>query len=617
MGAVEVVLVETTERKRAEEALRESEARFRILADAMPQIVCVLGVDGTAEYVNPEWTAFSGLDLAATQRAGWERVLHPDDHASALACRRRALKTLAAQDAEARYRGANGTFRWYLCRLAPIVEGGRVVRFVGAAMSIDDRKRAEAEVRSLAQFPTENPNPVLRASTDGRVLYANGPAEMMLDRMGWREGDPLPESLLQGVRRVPVVGTITQHEVTTPEGRVWSFTLSASAGEGHVNLFAYDVTKQRQAEQALRDADRRKDEFLGMLSHELRNPLAPIRNSLYILGRTEPNGEQACRAREVAGRQVAHITRLVDDLLDVTRIARGKIEVRRADFDLAALAMRTAEDYRAMMSDRMLTLDVDVPAAPVIVNGDETRLAQVLGNLLSNAAKFTPTGGRVSLTVEAEADRAVVHVRDSGPGISPEMLTSLFEPFTQAKQTLARTEGGLGLGLSLVKGLVQVHGGEVTVVSRQGSGADFVVRLPLASAPAPSARQVGSGITAQPMGAHRRRVLVVDDNRDAAESLGELVRMLGHDVDLAFDGPSALAQARQLRPDLVLCDIGLPGMDGYEVARALRAAYDGSVRLVALSGYAQPEDVARALDAGFDKHVAKPPDPAKLERLVA
>jgi PAS domain S-box-containing protein len=517
-GETMAFVIDLTDRKRAEEELRESEQRFRMLAEAMPQIVCVLDSDGTAEYVNPGWTSYSGLDFEETKRAGWAGVLHPDDLAAARACRRRMLDSRAPQDVELRYRAADGSYRWFLSRLAPVVEGGRIVRLVGTALDIEDRKRAEEALR--------------------------------------------------------------------------------------------------RANQTLRDADRRKDEFLGMLSHELRNPLAPIRNSLYILGRLDATGVQARRAKDVANRQVAHLTSLVDDLLDVTRIARGKIELRRAELDVAVLARRAAEDHRALMQERHLELALEVPDRPVIVHGDGTRLSQVLGNLLHNAAKFTPAGGRVTLAVAAEEGRAVIHVRDTGSGIAPEALGSIFEPFTQAEQTLARSEGGLGLGLALVKGLVTLHGGEVSVSSAGiGRGADFVVTLPLAS-PA-RARRIERVVRGAPLRA-RRRVLVIDDNRDAADSLAELVSMLGHRADVAYDGFAGLARAAEAPPDVVLCDIGLPGMDGYECARQLRAlAPSRHLRLVAVSGYAQPEDVARAMEAGFDAHVAKPADPERIAGLLS
>jgi PAS domain S-box-containing protein len=375
-----------------------------------------------------------------------------------------------------------------------------------------------------------------------------------------------------------------------------------------------DITERKHAEDALRQADRRKDEFLGMLSHELRNPLAPIRNALYLLDRADPSGDGARRAREVLGRQVGHLTRLVDDLLDVTRIGRGKIELRRADVDLAALVLRTADDHRALMEARGLALEVDAGAEAVVVSGDEVRLAQVLGNLLSNARKFTPAGGRVTIALRRDGERAVLRVRDTGPGVSPELLPSLFAPFAQGKQTLARSEGGLGLGLALVKGLVELHRGEVEVAGGDaGRGAEFAIRLPLAERarqPAAAARRAGR---AAPV---RRRVLVVDDNRDGAETLAELVAAMGHDAEVAFDGPTALAKARARPPEVVLCDLGLPGMDGYAVAKALRSAGLPGLKLVAVSGYAQPEDVRLAVEAGFDVHVAKPPPSEEIARLL-
>jgi signal transduction histidine kinase len=384
-----------------------------------------------------------------------------------------------------------------------------------------------------------------------------------------------------------------------------------------VAILFNDITARYDAEEALREASRRKDEFLSMLSHELRNPLAPIRNSLYLLERSDLDEVAARRAREVAGRQVAHLTRLVDDLLDITRIARGKIELRRADLDLAALARRTCDDHRGLMQEDALALDVQTPEEPVWVHGDETRLVQVLGNLLHNAAKFTPAGGRVLVSVTSADGWAVLHVRDTGTGIEPALLETVFEPFTQAEQALARSQGGLGLGLALVKGMVEAHGGTVNVTSAgPGHGADFLIDLPLARAASkPSAPPEPEKEQAM----RRRRVLVVDDNQDSAETLAELVALFGHDPEVAHDGPTALAKARANRPDVVLCDIGLPGISGYEVARQLRAGgADRSVlKLIAVSGYVQPEDLARAAEAGFDAHLAKPLDPDELETLLA
>jgi signal transduction histidine kinase len=362
----------------------------------------------------------------------------------------------------------------------------------------------------------------------------------------------------------------------------------------------------------LEEADRRKDEFLGMLSHELRNPLAPVRNAVELLRRAGPDAAQACRATEVISRQVDHLTRLVDELLDVTRIARGKIELRRERVDLAGVVARVCDDYRPLLVQQGLALTVDAPG-PAWVDADPTRLAQVVGNLLHNSAKFTDPGGRVAVTLRAEGAAAEIRVVDTGAGMDAETLARAFEPFAQADRSLARSSGGLGLGLALVKGIVELHGGSAEASSAGlGQGSELVVRLPLASGPAAAAE--GPWGAAAPAGP--RRVLVVDDNVDAALTLADVVALFGHAAEVVHDGPAALAAARARRPDVVLCDIGLPGMSGYEVAEALRRELGPGVRLVAVSGYARPEDVARAHEAGFDAHVAKPADPAELERLL-
>jgi len=376
-----------------------------------------------------------------------------------------------------------------------------------------------------------------------------------------------------------------------------------------------DITARMRMENELRLASRSKDEFLGLLSHELRNPLAPISNSLFILEHAEPAGQQAHRAMEVIGRQVGHLTRLVDDLLEVTRITRGKVQLRRMRIDVCELVRRTGEDHRDLLKKRGLDFTVETPRQPVWVDGDETRLAQVIGNLLHNAAKFTPTGGWVTLSA-IPLDAAVeIHVADSGSGIAPAIIEHVFEPFVQAEQTLARTEGGLGLGLALVKGLAELHGGSAEARSGgEGRGSEFIVRLPTVLAPEPDRRQrVPLGV-----GSRTLRVLVVEDNADAADSLAEIVKMYGHEVQVAYNGPSALAMATRTVPDLVLCDIGLPGMDGYDVARALRSDPKlQAARLVAVTGYAQPEEVQRAVEAGFSGHIPKPPAPETLEQFLA
>ncbi|HEX2645481.1 MAG TPA: CheR family methyltransferase [Thermoanaerobaculia bacterium] len=377
-----------------------------------------------------------------------------------------------------------------------------------------------------------------------------------------------------------------------------------------------DVDDQKRAEEEIQDSGRRKDNFLAMLGHELRNPLGPIRNSLHILGLSEANESQVRRARETIERQVLHLTRIVDDLLDIARISQGKILLRKQALDLAELVRATAEDHRGPLERSGLRLEVDV-ASPVRVIGDPTRLSQALGNVLHNAGKFTHGGGTVTVRLcsDREEGTAEIRVRDTGIGIRPEVLELLFVPFSQAGRS--GDHSGLGIGLALVKTLIEMHGGAVEAHSEgEGRGAEIVLRLPLGvgevSLPPPVPE-----VPERPI--HIVRCLLIEDNVDAAESLGMLLELAGHEISIAHDGPAGLAEARRFRPDVILCDIGLPGtMDGYDVARAIRS--DPGVAfayLIALTGYGQEEDQRRAHDAGFDTHLTKPADPEVLRRLLS
>jgi PAS domain S-box-containing protein len=371
----------------------------------------------------------------------------------------------------------------------------------------------------------------------------------------------------------------------------------------------------RIANVQLMEADQRKNEFLAMLSHELRNPLTPVRNSLYILEHAAQGSERGKHALDVIGRQVGQLTRLVDDLLDVTRVSRNKILLQRGPLEFGEIVRRAVEDYRSLFEGKAIVVETIFAPERLPINGDRERLAQAIGNLLQNAAKFTPAGGLVKVGTAAvpSRGRAVLRVIDNGAGMEQAILRRLFQPFMQAEATLDRSKGGLGLGLALVKGLVEMHGGEVCAHSDgPGKGAEFVIELPLdttadpTATPSPTQPQVGS-----------RRVLIIEDNVDAADSLREVLEFGGHLVEVAYNGLDGVAKARHFRPDIVLCDIGLPGMDGYEVARAFRA--DETLKdafLVALSGYALPEDLQRAWEAGFDKHIAKPPTIEKIEDLL-
>jgi PAS domain S-box-containing protein len=376
---------------------------------------------------------------------------------------------------------------------------------------------------------------------------------------------------------------------------------------------ATDITARRQAEEALREADRRKDEFLAVLSHELRNPLMPIRSSLYVLEKGSYNAEMVKQGQAIIGRQVAHMSRLVDDLLDVTRIARGKIQLQRDWIELGDIVRRTVEDHMATFDSAGVRFESHIAAGPMWLIGDATRVAQIVGNLLGNAAKFTPRGGQVDLELEIDGSMALLRVRDNGVGIEHTVLDRLFEPFSQAHQTLERSRGGLGLGLALVKGLVGLHGGWVTAASEgPGRGAQFEVRFPLSFAPEPSASKPQECVT------ERRRVLVIEDSVDAADSLKTALELMGHEARVAYNGRAGIAEARRFHPEVIFCDIGLPEMDGYEVARELRADPEMSgALLVALTGYALPEDMKRAIESGFVHHIAKPPRIEDIQRLLA
>ncbi len=373
----------------------------------------------------------------------------------------------------------------------------------------------------------------------------------------------------------------------------------------------------RDAEAALIESDRRKDEFLAVLSHELRNPLGTIRSALTILDRGANSVSRDVQgARSTIERQLAHLSRLVDDLLDVSRMKTGKIRIERRPVELRELVRRTVEDHITLLSANDLVMDLRLTDDAVWVNGDPTRLGQILGNLLQNASKFTPPGGRVFVALETEPGHARLRVRDNGLGLDDHVRSRLFQPFAQADSTLHRTRGGLGIGLSLVKALVELHGGRVEAMSEgPGKGCEFQVVLPLETARVPTSavnEQVADLL------AQKKRILIIEDNRDFAAMLQVLLQLAGgHEVHLADSGPKGVDLARRVHPDVVVCDIGLPVMDGYEVARALRSQNASrDALLIALTGYASVEDAKRAEEAGFDYHVAKGGDPEAVVHLL-
>ena len=626
--------VDVTERNRAEEALRRSEERARAVSKNMRDHLVVLEAIRAAagevvdwRYVDANDAALELLDTTRDRLIGatLREVL---GHRGA--ARHEQLVRVLATGERVRY---ESEFR----DRALLVTLFRVdANTVGsAAFDITDLRRGElalraSEARYRMLFDSidegfciievvfdERGKPI-----DYRFVEVNRAFEKqtgLVDAAGKLMRQLAPqheEHWFQIYGRVAVTGEPIRFENRAEAlGRtfdVYAFRVGKPESRRVAILFN-DISDRKRAEAALREADQRKSEFLGVLSHELRNPLAPIRNSIVLLDRAPAGSAQARRAREIIHRQTEHLTRLVDDLLDVTRISRDKIELQRTRLEVRDVVRKTCDDNHALLEQSGIEMHLDLPLSPVWIDGDATRISQVLGNLLHNAAKFTPAGGRVVVSVASRDGWVEIRVTDSGGGIDPDELERMFEPFAQGEQDLARTAGGLGLGLALVKGLVELHGGTVRAHSEgRGRGCEFLVSLPAAAGGqgVRSPQRVTAGTT-------KRQVLVIEDNLDSGQSLADVLELGGHRAQVARDGRTGIEMARRLKPDVVLCDIGLPDMSGYDVARALRAD-DAlrSTRLIALTGYAQPEDRRRALEAGFEAHMPKPVSLDELGELL-
>ena len=515
--AASKVARDVTDSKRAQQALLESEERFRFLAETIPSIVWTAAPDGTLTYVNRRWLEYSGPNSEQNSPGWGELVVHPDDSERCMTEWAEALREGKEYAIEVRHRRYDGVFRWFMTRAVPLRDSvGRIVSWFGVTNDIQD---------------------------------------------------------------------------------------------------------QKEMQEHLQEMDRRKDEFLATLAHELRNPLAPIRNSLQFLRLAGTDHTATERAVEIIDRQVNHMVRLVDDLLEVSRITRGKIELRKEAVDLAEIIDMAVETSRPLIEAAGHRFEVSLPQEPVTLEVDCVRVSQVIANLLNNAAKYTDAGGQIWLTAFAESREVIISVRDTGVGISADMLPKVFDMFTQIGCSLDRSQGGLGIGLTLSRSLIELHGGRIDARSAgAGRGSEFVIRLPLARVdeseklPLPRSRTDEDRVG----GSQSRRVLVVDDNVDSAESLALWLRLVGHEVRLVHEGLAALEEARVFRPEIVVLDIGLPDIDGYQVAELLRqeAGLEGML-LIALTGYGQDEDRQRCYDAGFDEHLIKPVDPASLEALLS
>jgi signal transduction histidine kinase len=438
-----------------------------------------------------------------------------------------------------------------------------------------------------------------------------------------RELQALNRSLGEANRRLELANTNLQEEKTR-ELESLNLTLKrANTDLEQTNrVLQGEVSERARAEAALKEADRHKDEFLAVLAHELRNPLAPIRNAVEIMRRSALTDPQLSWSRDVIERQVKHLTRLVDDLLDVSRITRGNINLSRESVAVSTIVARAIETIQPLIAEQRHELIVEVTDESLEVEGDLTRLTQVLGNLLNNAAKYTDPGGSIAVSAHRANTDVEIRVRDNGIGIPPELLPRLFQLFTQVDGAAHRAQGGLGIGLALVRQLVQMHGGTVTAYSKgPGHGSEFLIRLPLrVRVYREAAAALGTATVPHRDGVARKghRILLADDNRDALDSLATLLQCDGHEVHTAADGAEALAVAAECHPDVVLLDIGMPKLDGYEVARRIRAEPWGKATiLIALTGWGQDEDRRRSREVGFDSHLVKPLDPEALSTFLA
>ncbi len=622
-----------TERKRAEEAIRASEERYRSLFNSMDQGFCILemifderqkAVDWRYLEVNPTFGKQTGLHDATGKRM---RELAPDLEADWF----ETLGKVALTGEPVRFVNEAKSLggRWFDVYSYRV--GGPDSRKVALLFTnITERKQVEEAFRVGEQrlrFVMDSmPQKIVTATPDGGMDYFNpqwseftGLSFEQIKGWGWKQfvhPDDLPET--ERIWRHSIVtGDVSQSEqrFRRADGQYrWHLTRSAPMRDaaGKIEMWIGSSTDVHE----VKEADRRKDEFLALLAHELRNPLAPVLNMLEVLKRVDGQSDLIQPALSMMERQMRQMTRLIDDLLDVSRISQGKIDLRREKVDLASVVRQVVEASLPAYEAAQQDLSVTLPALPVYVHADPVRLAQVFGNLLHNASKFSRAKGRISLAVERQSDDVVVTVKDCGIGILPGTLPKIFEMFAQGDQTLERTHSGLGIGLTLVRRLVDMHGGSVHASSEGvDRGSEFVVRLPMLSEKGEALPPNPAFAATTPAAA--RRILVVDDNRDAAESLALLLQLDGNQTHLAFDGVEAVEAATSFRPEVILMDIGMPKLNGYEAARRIRdQPWGKSMVLVALTGWGQGEDQKKTADAGFDGHLVKPVNYAALTKLL-
>lgn len=644
VGAINM-LVDVTEHRRDEESLRESNQRFRALASHAPVGIFQSGPAGETIFVNESWSAMTGLSPDQARGRGWIRALHPEDRKRVVAGWHEAVRDGLSSAVEFRFLRPDGGITWIQGEAVPLRdESGQLVGYIGTTADITHRKMAEIALRESEErfrnMADHAPVMIWITEEDGRCTFLGKSWYEFTGRtpetslsFGWSEAMH-PED--RAVARELFLAANDRHEAFHHEYRLrgkdgaYHWVIDAAVPRfgddgcflGYIGS-VIDITKRKKIEEALResqaalvDADRRKDEFLAMLAHELRNPLAPIRTGLELMRLAGDDRNVIEEVRTTMDRQSQQMVRLIDDLLDVSRITRGTVELRKCRVELASVVESAVETARPIIEELGHELRVAIPKRPIVLEADPTRLAQVISNLLNNAAKYMERRGRIDLCAELQGSTAVVSVKDSGIGIPPEMIDRIFDMFTQVDGSLERSHGGLGIGLTLVKRLVEMHGGSVEARSEgAGQGSEFTVRLPVVVGLLNPPDEI-NGQSAAPSG--KRRIMVVDDNENAANMLCMLLKALGNDVQTAFDGLAAIGLAAEFRPDVVLLDIGMPKLDGYETARRIREQPWGrQMVLAALTGWGQEEDKRRTRAAGFDHHFVKPVEPSILQKFLA
>jgi len=613
----------------------ENERLFREMIEWMPQLAWWARPDGFIEYYNPRWYEYTGTRPQDMEGWGWQSIHDPAALPAVMTRWQRSIATGEPFEMEFPLRRHDGVFRMFLTRVSPVRDkAGEIMRWIGVNVDIDEQKRA---IELMGDTLESMSDAFLLLDREWRIVMVNQhqeaasqvPRARSIGRSHW---EVFPEAVKlrywDEYHRVMTERVAAHFEEYYAPLDLWTEVDAFPSRDGGMAIFFRDVSerkraelhrtdllqREREARAAAESANRAKDEFMAMLSHELRNPLAPILTALHLLRMRGSSDSE--RERNVIERQVNHLVRLVDDLLDVSKFARGKIELTRVRVDLAELTGTAIEMASPLIEQRQHRLFINVPAG-LVVDADAHRLAQVVANLLTNAAKYTPPGGLIELVGARRGAEVVLEVSDSGNGIAPSLLPYVFDLFVQGRQDLDRPQGGLGLGLTIVRQLVELHGGRVTAISDgPGRGASFSVYLPAREQPVAAASyEVAAAESSAITPGAGRRVLVVDDNEDAAEMLAEYLNSLGYTTRTALDGPSALALFDEFAPDAAVLDIGLPVMNGYELARRIRGRADAvRLRLIAVTGYGQPSDRERTAAAGFDAHLVKPVD---IEALIA